>query len=198
MWAGQRNVKRDARLSVGTGAAVCTVHLAVPAADEDQASAGAQSALTALLPSWKAAVPLPLPRSMQLRRAGGHLPHPRRAPPSCTQASVAEFRRETLAPDDQEEPGPPADTRPLSPAIAIVRLISGGALHGSVSGTHRQECLNPTGIRAYRPRSAPRRPTHTPTTSLLFAAFHRESRGRIDRTQEVGGSSPPSSIRSPW
>jgi hypothetical protein len=32
--------------------------------DEDQASVGAQSALTALLPSWKAAVPLPLSRSM--------------------------------------------------------------------------------------------------------------------------------------
>ena len=50
---------------VGTGAAVRTVHLAAPAADEDQASAGAQSALTALLPSWKAAVPLPLSRSME-------------------------------------------------------------------------------------------------------------------------------------
>src|SRR5215204_5253831 len=49
---------------VGTGAAVRTVHLAAPAADKDQASAGAQSALTALLPSWKAAVPLPLSRSM--------------------------------------------------------------------------------------------------------------------------------------
>jgi hypothetical protein len=36
---------------VGTGAAIRTVHLAAPAADEDQASAGAQSALTALLPS---------------------------------------------------------------------------------------------------------------------------------------------------
>src|SRR5215208_6088979 len=51
---------------VGTGAPVRTVHLAAPAADKDQASAGAQSALTALLPSWKAAVPLPL--------RGGHHP----------------------------------------------------------------------------------------------------------------------------
>jgi len=53
---------------VGTGAAVRTVHLAAPAADEDQASAGAQSALTALLPSWKPAVPLPLSRSMHRAR----------------------------------------------------------------------------------------------------------------------------------
>jgi hypothetical protein len=50
---------------VGTGAAVRTVHLAAPTADEDQASAGAQSAPTALLHRWKAAVPLPLSRSMQ-------------------------------------------------------------------------------------------------------------------------------------
>jgi hypothetical protein len=50
---------------VGTGAAVRTVHLAAPAADEDQASAGARSAPTALLHPWKAAVPLPLSRSMQ-------------------------------------------------------------------------------------------------------------------------------------
>ena len=57
---------------VGTGAAVRTVHLAAPAADGDQASAGAQSALTALLPSWKAAVPLPLSRSMRFdTRVGG-------------------------------------------------------------------------------------------------------------------------------
>jgi hypothetical protein len=38
---------------VGTGAAVRTVHLAAPAADEDQASAGARSAPTALLHPWK-------------------------------------------------------------------------------------------------------------------------------------------------
>jgi hypothetical protein len=54
---------------VGTGAAVRTVHLAAPAADEDQASAGARSAPTALLHPWKAAVPLPLSRSMQLDTA---------------------------------------------------------------------------------------------------------------------------------
>src|SRR5215208_6525698 len=56
---------------VGTGAPVRTVHLAAPTADEDQASAGAQSALTALLPSWKAAVPLPLSRSMPGSSRGG-------------------------------------------------------------------------------------------------------------------------------
>jgi hypothetical protein len=44
---------------------VRTVHLAAPAADEDQASAGARSAPTARLHPWKAAVPLPLSRSMQ-------------------------------------------------------------------------------------------------------------------------------------
>ena len=33
----------------------------------------------------------------------------------------------TLAIDDLEEPDPPVDTRPLSPAIAIVRVCSGGA-----------------------------------------------------------------------
>jgi hypothetical protein len=50
---------------------------------------------------------------------------------------------ETPELDDLEEPDPPADTRPLSPAIPIVRVRSGGALQRSVSGTHRQECLNP-------------------------------------------------------
>jgi len=36
---------------------------------------------------------------MQLGRAGGHRPHPRRAPPLVHATSVAEFRRQTLAPD---------------------------------------------------------------------------------------------------
>src|SRR5215204_3603603 len=44
----------------------------------------------------------PLSLSMQLGSAGGDRPYPRRATPSCTQASVAEFRRETLAPDEQQ------------------------------------------------------------------------------------------------
>ncbi len=39
--------------------------------DEDQASAGAQSAPTALLHPWKAAVTLPRSRSMQL--SGGRV-----------------------------------------------------------------------------------------------------------------------------
>jgi hypothetical protein len=47
-------------------------------------------------------------------------------------ANVSARPPDTPARDDQEEPGPPADTRPLSPAVAIVRLVSGGALHGSV------------------------------------------------------------------
>jgi hypothetical protein len=41
-----------------------------PVRDEDQASAGARSAPTALLHPWKAAVTLPLSRSMQL--SGAH------------------------------------------------------------------------------------------------------------------------------
>jgi hypothetical protein len=42
--------------------------------------------------------------STQLGRAGGHLPYPRRAPPLCTQASVAELRCQTLAPDEEQAP----------------------------------------------------------------------------------------------
>jgi hypothetical protein len=43
---------------------------------------------------------------------------------SPVQANVAELTRRTLAADDLEEPDPPADTRPLSPAIAIVCIRS--------------------------------------------------------------------------
>jgi hypothetical protein len=66
---GDHRVVEDLLSRVGAGAAVRTVHLAAPAADEDQASAGARSAPTALLHPWKAAVPLPLSRSMQLDTA---------------------------------------------------------------------------------------------------------------------------------
>ena len=65
---GDHRVVEDL-LSRRTGAAVRTVHLAAPAADEDQASAGARSAPTALLHPCKAAVPLPLSRSMRLDTA---------------------------------------------------------------------------------------------------------------------------------
>jgi hypothetical protein len=37
---------------------------------------------------------------MQFARAGGHLPHPRRAPPFVHASERAEFRRQTLAPDE--------------------------------------------------------------------------------------------------
>ena len=40
---------------------------------------------------------------MQPGRAGGQLSHPRCAAPFVTRASVAEFRRQTLAPDDEQE-----------------------------------------------------------------------------------------------
>jgi hypothetical protein len=49
--------------------------------------------------------------------------------PAHRGASVAAAARLTTGRDDLEEPDPPADTRPLSPAIAIVRVRSGGALH---------------------------------------------------------------------
>jgi hypothetical protein len=42
-------------------------------------------------------------------------------------ASVSGHVQRVLAPDDLEEPDPPADTRPRSPAIAIVRVRSAGA-----------------------------------------------------------------------
>ena len=64
------------------------------------------------------------------------------------------------------------------------------------SGTRRQECLNRTGIRGYPPRYAPRRanppankiPANPPVWAKNLA------NASLDRTQEVGGSSPPSSI----
>jgi hypothetical protein len=46
--------------------------------------------------------------SMQLGRAGGPLPHSRRAPPFVQQASGDESRRQTLAPDEVRAPGPSA------------------------------------------------------------------------------------------
>ena len=70
-----------------------------PARDEDQASAGGQSASTALLHPWKAAVTLPLSPSMQLGHCNGHLAQPRLAPPFVPPASVGESRRQTPAPD---------------------------------------------------------------------------------------------------
>ena len=64
-----------------------------------QASAGARSAPTSLLHLWKAAVAPPRSPSMQLGRRGGHIAHPRRAPPfvrqraSPTSASDARLGR---------------------------------------------------------------------------------------------------------
>ena len=65
------------------------------AADEDQARAGARSAVVPLLHPSIAAAPGSLLVSMQLARAGGHLPHPRRAPPFVH----ASERRRVQAPD---------------------------------------------------------------------------------------------------
>ena len=96
---------------VGTGAAVRTVHLAAPAADEDQASAGAQSALTALLPSWKAAVPLPLSRSMPSSGdAAGGL-RSRATAAFQVPATVSVTTRETPAADEARPRQPSADDR---------------------------------------------------------------------------------------
>jgi hypothetical protein len=83
-----------------------------PAVDDDeQASAAAPWALLPLLHLWRAAARPSLLVAMQLGRAGGHLSHPRCAAPFVTRASVAEFRRQTLAPDEQRERG----SRPLLP-----------------------------------------------------------------------------------
>jgi hypothetical protein len=51
---------------VATGASVSTVDTETSVMNEHQASAGAQSAPTALLHPWTAAVTLPLSPSMQL------------------------------------------------------------------------------------------------------------------------------------
>jgi len=65
-----------------------------------------------------------------------------------------------------------------------------------ISGTHRHECLNPTGIPAYLPTSAIDSPLAAATKGPAnLALLARDSAAeRLDRTQEVGGSSPPSSI----
>jgi hypothetical protein len=98
----------------------------------------------------------------------------------------------TLAIDDLEEPDPPVDTRPLSPAIAIVRVRSGGALHRVRFRHSSPRVPESKGIRGY-PQTCTRigaldtsheRPAkpHVLTSDL---------RGeRVDRTQEVAGSSP--------
>ena len=56
------------------------------ARDEMRASADARSQPVSLLHPWKAAVTLPLSRSMQRGRAGSHRPYPWRAAP-CVHAS---------------------------------------------------------------------------------------------------------------
>jgi hypothetical protein len=52
---------------------------------------------------------------MQLGRAGDHHPHPWRAPPFKHASEVPEFRRQTLAPDDEQAS---SVTPPLLPQIA--------------------------------------------------------------------------------
>src|SRR5215216_7814235 len=99
------------------------------------------------------------------------------------------------APDDLE-PEPQADTDPLSPAIAIVRIRFGGMVHRVRFRHSSPRVPDSKGIRGYPPtctrigsldccHECPAKP-HVLTS---------DSRGeRVDRTQEVGGSSPPSSI----
>jgi hypothetical protein len=111
---GEPHGAADARIRVSdqnaarcTRGNVSTVHPRPPASDEDHASAGARSAPASLLHPRKAAATGSLSPSMQLGRAGGYRPHPRRAPPFVTQASIAEFRHQTLALDeDQASAGP--------------------------------------------------------------------------------------------
>ena len=78
------------------------------------------------------------PLSMQLGRAGGHRLYPRRAPPSCTQASVAEFRRQTLALDEPQSSAAALSSRPLS------------AVNASVSREHGQTPARDDGGRPRR------------------------------------------------
>ena len=68
---------------------------------------------------------------------GGHVPHPRSAPPSCTQASGAEFRRETLAPDE-------ATVVRAAPELAALRGRAG------VSPNHIRDLASPTTYRAMK------------------------------------------------
>src|SRR5918999_1654066 len=103
-----------------------------------------------------------------------------------------------LAPpqDDQEEPGPPADTRPLSPASDCDRPPHLGRRASQVrSGTHRQvpesngnPRISPE-VCAEAPKS---RANKIPANSPLSVSNVADA--SLDRTQEVGGSSPPSSI----
>ena len=72
-----------------------------PARDEGQVSAGAEWAPASLLHTWKAAVPLPLSRSMQRGRAGGDRQHPRSTASFVHARDLAKLRRQTLASDDK-------------------------------------------------------------------------------------------------
>jgi hypothetical protein len=73
-----------------------------PHALEDQASASAQSAPTALLHPLKAAVLLPLSRSMQLAALAVIPPTRSALLLSCMRASLAELMRQTLATDEHQ------------------------------------------------------------------------------------------------
>jgi len=74
------------------------------------------------------------------------------------------------------------------------RLSAGAGARGS--GSYRQECLNGTGIGEHRRASAPftggRRPCECAANRRLLSP--NSVGASVDRTQEVGGSSPPSSI----
>jgi hypothetical protein len=84
---------------------------------------------------------------------------------------------------------PQLPTRLLSLDTALLAV-------GVGSGTNREECLNPRGIRG-NPRVSVRSGHFEPVRE---GAANRELLtpksvgGSVDRTQEVGGSSPPSSI----
>ena len=102
----------------------------------------------------------------------------------------------TLAIDDLEEPDPPVDTRPLSLAIAIVRVRTGGALHRVRFRHSSPRVPESKGIRGY-PQTCTRIGA-LDTSHECPAKPHvltSDPRGE-HRTQEVAGSSPASSIRS--
>jgi hypothetical protein len=89
---------RDSRLL--TEASVSSRSSQAVAADEDQASAGAQSAPTALLHPWKAAVTLPLSRSMRLGVARRRWSRGQRAAAFVWQPGIGVAREQALRSTD--------------------------------------------------------------------------------------------------
>jgi hypothetical protein len=91
-------------------------------------------------------------------------------PRSCTQASVAELRRQTLTPDEQAESEPPGDSCPLRPAIAVVRVRPG-------------KCARTSSLAGVR--SPRRRRPQARETASFAAGDRRTDRAGRDRGAEA-------------